>query len=223
MKIGISMRIVTAQDYFETRDAISHDWIDLANRLNASIVLIPNKLEEISELISNLDLMVLSGGEDISDRFTGIADFPTSAINEKEFRDIQEIKIIDICIEKKIPILGVCRGMQVINLYFGGKLRKIDEAKHVAVNHKIDYVKSAAIDTSDLPKTVNSFHKLGISPVDLGQDLFPFAHSGDGLIEALKHKDIGVWGVMWHPERYFEGTFSGEDLFHKIVVQSRRT
>ena len=163
MKIGISMRIVTAQDYFETRDAISHDWIDLANRLNASIVLIPNKLEEISELISNVDLMVLSGGEDISDRFTGIADFPIYAINEKEFRDIQEIKIIDICIEKKIPILGVCRDAGN-KLVFRGKLRKIDEAKHVAVNHKIDYVKSAAIDTSIFQRPLIPFRHQSSGP-----------------------------------------------------------
>ena len=108
-KIGVSLRIVNAQNYEEERDALSHDWTSLLEDLGFISVHIPNTLKNLDSFLDEMDLdgIVLSGGDNIGD-------------NKK--RDETENKILNYALERKIPIIGICRGMQLINKYFGGKL-----------------------------------------------------------------------------------------------------
>jgi putative glutamine amidotransferase len=92
-----------------------------------------------------------------------------------------------------LPLLGVCRGLQMINHHQGGRLRKV--AGHVAVRH---LVKGPLAPEG---REVNSYHGLGLLPEDLGRDLEPLAWSDDGVIEAFRHQRLPWLGVMWHPER----------------------
>jgi putative glutamine amidotransferase len=94
-------------------------------------------------------------------------------------------------------VLGVCRGLQMINRYLGGRLDRLDG--HVARGHE---VRSGAHDLVFAAYTeVNSFHGWGIRPDSLASTLTPRVWAADGSVEAASHSLLPWIGIMWHPER----------------------
>ncbi len=189
IKIGISLRIVKASNYDEYRDALSHDWTLFFKKLNFIPILIPNKLENVSEFLDEVkvDGLILSGGDNIGD-------FPE--------RDSMEKSLLDYGIKNKLPIIGICRGMQMINEYFGGHIITTSDQKHINKYHHVNIVNSSKQNIIE-PKSieVNSYHNNIINTDTLGKDLDPFALSTDETIEGFSHKSLPIFGVMWHPER----------------------
>lgn len=191
-KIGISSRIVFAENYDEKRDAISHDWPQLLQKIESNIVVIPNTLENVEEFLNDIgvDGLILSGGDNIGDDIE---------------RDDTENKILNFAITNKIPLLGVCRGMQVINKFFNGSIEKNNNSNHVGNLHDVTLVNNDLIST--LKKNslkVNSFHNNIITNSTLGRDIQSFAISDDDhTIEGFFHLNFPIIGVMWHPERDF--------------------
>ena len=189
-KIGVSLRIVNAQNYEEERDALSHDWTSLLEDLGFISVHIPNTLKNLDSFLDEMDLdgIVLSGGDNIG---------------ENKKRDETENKILNYALEKKIPIIGVCRGMQLINKYFGGKLSIDNSTIHLAEKHNVDITHEnfrALFSSESFP--VNTYHQNMIQVEGMGNGLKPFAIFGkDGSIEGFFHEEFYIIGVMWHPER----------------------
>lgn len=205
-KIGISLRIVNAKDYAEKRDAISHDWIKFLESLNMIPILIPNNIHDLSPYVTDLDCVILSGGDDL-----GIT----------PERDLTERKLIEICTQKKIPIFGVCRGMQLINDYFGGNLTTDSKSKHIGNFHPLTITNSefsSILGSSTL--SVNSYHKNLLNISNLGNDLLPFAKvDADDTIEGFFHKQYPIVGVMWHPER--ENKSHDKTLLQNLVIKGK--
>ena len=108
-------------------------------------------------------------------------------------RDQIEFFLLDWAKENKKPVLGICRGMQVMAKWAGVKLIKVKN--HVNTRHQI-YCSS---NDEFFPKIVNSFHNWGIESCP--KDFFITAKAKDGVIEAIKHKNLPWEGWMWHPER----------------------
>lgn len=189
LKVGISLRVVEEQKYPEKRDALSHEWIPFLEGLDIIPIFIPNTLLEVKSFLINVGIngIILSGGDNIGDH---------------PERDKTEKAILEFGIEKKIPIFGVCRGMQVINQYFGGKVEPTLDSSHVGKPHEviISNENFLQIFNSSLVE-VNSFHHNIISKINLGKDLVPFAVSPDQTIEGFVHEKLPIEGVMWHPER----------------------
>ena len=189
-KIGVSLRIVNAQNYEEERDALSHDWTSLLEDLGFISVHIPNTLKNLDSFLDemNLDGIILSGGDNIG---------------ENKKRDETENKILNYALEKKIPIIGVCRGMQLINKYFGGKLSIDNSTIHLAEKHNVDITHEnfrTLFSSESFP--VNTYHQNMIQVEGMGNGLKPFAIFGkDGSIEGFFHEEFYIIGVMWHPER----------------------
>lgn len=190
LKIGISSRIIENASYVEKRDAISHDWPTFLEKINAFPIIIPNSISKPKEFFDKigLDGFILSGGDNIGDNIE---------------RDKIEKSIIEYGIKNKLPIFGVCRGMQVINSYFGGNTEKSLTSKHVKNNHLVVIQKNnfSEINSDDSIK-VNSYHNNIIKEKFLGKDLVSFALTkNDMTIEGFFHKNLSIMGVMWHPER----------------------
>ena len=188
-RIGISLRITEATNYTEKRDSLSHDWAEFLESINVLPILIPNSISKIDEYLDNLNLdgLILSGGDNIGD---------------DEKRDNSEKKILEFGIEKKLPIFGVCRGMQMINHFFNGDIETISGSEHVGTPHSIQIQNKTFIDFLNDSMTVNSFHNNIINKNNIGKDLEIFATSGiDETIEGFYHKNYPILGVMWHPER----------------------
>lgn len=182
MKVLVSMRIIENTTYFERRDAISHDLVTFFNRHSMSPILVPNAIANLDPYFQlSPKGLILTGGDDL-----GLPDVATQ-------RDHTEIALISGAIARNIPILGICRGLQIINIYFGGKLSQLPEKLHVGT-HYIKWFDGISF-------LVNSYHNQGVFDADLGSALQPLAYSEDGVIEALRHKNLPIVAIQWHPER----------------------
>lgn len=180
-KIFVTQRVEEIKSYGEIRDCIDVKWNQLLKVAGYLPILVPNSKMILEDLLTEIspDGILLTGGNDLY-KYGGNA----------EQRDEVEAYLIQYAIRNKISVIGVCRGMQMIVDYFGGKLEKVEN--HVAVQHSI-------IGDTDTDK-VNSFHNFGI--YDTPDVLESLYKSNDGVIEAVKHKVYNIYGQMWHPERY---------------------
>lgn len=113
-------------------------------------------------------------------------------------RDETEKLLLEYAVANKIPLLGICRGMQFIAHYYGCKLKPVEN--HVKKDHSIH----GKIERN----VVNSFHCMGV--LQLTDPLIAIGCSKDGVVEALQHKSEAIAGIMWHPERV-EG-FDRDDI-----------
>ena len=186
--IGITQRIHFIKEYNEYRDELDQRWSSLFANIGILQIILPNNSELFkSKAIDSLSLngVILSGGE-----FKENNDNNVGLKNRNEF----ENNLINHCIENKIPIIGVCRGMQILNNFFGGKLEKIDN--HVGKYHEV-------MNLSNFPisKKVNSYHEFKLSKDKLPENFEIIATDLDGEIESILDKKNNLLGIMWHPER----------------------
>ena len=207
-KVGISLRVENIEKYKEKRDAISQDWIKFCNNLGFMPILIPNGLKNTKEFLKNmeLDMLIFSGGDNIGD---------------EPIRDKTEKSMIEFAIENNIPSLGVCRGMQFFNKFFGGKIKHSSKKTHVKTRHKINFTdKKIQKLLNKKTNIVNSFHENLLETKNLGLGLNSFGIAEhDKTIEAFYHEKYPIIGVMWHPER--ELNFKKEYKLLKILEEGK--
>jgi len=195
--------IITALDYMNF----------IYNSGAIPIVVAPMKNKNwINDIVNLTDALVLSGGEDSDPSFYSEEKSPFLGEIIRE-RDIFELKLIDAFIKAGKPILGICRGFQLLNIYFNGtlyqdyrdlnpKLEYHCENPYQKIIHKIKlnplFEKIYGVDTLE----VNSHHHQFIKK--LGEDLEVTAISPDGVIEAFVSKKYSnILGVQWHPEMLY--------------------
>ena len=208
MRIGITMRIVKAPNYDEERDALSHDWNNFSELSNIVLIHIPN-LSKVISYIEELDLdgIILSGGDDIG---------------ETPKRDDTEYQIMKYCSLNRLPVFGVCRGMQIINTFFNGKLDKDKTGDHIKNSHSVEIVNSKYVDINERYVNVNSYHQNMIDNTSLGNDLDVFAISkNDNSVEGFIHNSLPIMGVMWHPERE-PNTFNQKLITHFFSINDQK-
>ena len=100
-----------------------------------------------------------------------------------------------------IPVLGICRGMQFINVYFGGKLIRTNKEKHVAVNHDVNIIDENLKLLIGEKMNINSYHNFGVEKSVLAEKLKVFAETAHGVIEGIYNPHLPIIGIEWHPER----------------------
>ena len=187
-KVLIIQRLEKMGLFNEERDSLDVNLIKFLEKVRVIPILLPNKYKNQEIFIKNIkpDGIILSGGGNPS---------------ENNQRKKNEINLIKYSIKKKIPLIGICRGAQVINLFYGGQIKKIKG--HVRKFHEIKINKDKKI-------KVNSFHDLGFNEKMLGKNLISLSKSNDGIIKFFCHKTLNIFGIMWHPERYKK--FKNHDL-----------
>lgn len=189
-KIAITQRIIQNESYPEIREALDIQWGKLFSTLSFLPVVLPYNVDF---KMYEFDGVVLSGGNDIG---------------EFLFRDKYEKDLIKHCLKNDIPLLGVCRGMQIINDYFGGSLKKVDG--QVGIEHSVMVNENSkyASYLNNLKK-VNSYHNFGIDTIGEGLKISAW-NEKKTVVKALEHTSKKIFGIMWHSER--EKPFKKEEL-----------
>lgn len=194
------MRMQTCPHTGELRNALAQDWITFFQQAIPEACLIPilNQGESVCSHVTQLGLdgLILSGGDD----------WGTFLI-----RDKTEKTLCNWAVQNNIPLIGVCRGMQVINFCLGGKHPSITDRSHIAVHHIINFC-----DGQSLPAKVNSYHGNLLYPEDISPLMYIVATAEDGSIEAISNDQKNICGIMWHPEREAMPQENDIKLFHEI-------
>lgn len=163
-----------------------------------------------SDELENCDGLVLTGGVDVAPELYG--EWPDETVKVDSERDGIEYKMIDAALKRDIPIVGICRGLQVLNVYFGGTLiidlEKFHGRNHRAISDDEDrFHKVILISESKLKNyikqedgIVNSSHHQAADRI--GSGLKVVARADDGTVEAIESSDgRSIVAVQWHPER----------------------
>lgn len=164
--------------------------------------------------------LVIPGGRDVSPSWYGKRPHPQTQVADLD-RDSLEMALIRRALEKDIPVLGICRGHQLLNVTLGGTLHQHIQHHNgnthsVQINERSRHLGYLYHD--DEPFMVNSLHHQSIA--ELGKDLRPIAVAYDGTVEAVESlKHNFVLGVQWHPEMYVRPKFHEEMQYvmHRFV------
>jgi putative glutamine amidotransferase len=189
-----------------------YDWLQKQNPAIEFSILSP--IPKNGDTIATIDGLLLTGGGDVHPGFYGREELMKWAKDVKRDRDQFEFDVINQALESDLPILGVCRGMQVMNVALGGSLHgdlKSDGFNDhsatggVRPEHDIEIEPNSLLSglAGGLNQRVNSYHHQAVD--ELGRGLIPTAVSSDGVVEAaewsVKEGMPFLLLVQWHPER----------------------
>lgn len=165
--------------------------------------------------------LLLPGGGDITPAFFGQTDHGSNNIDTE--LDILQLQALEFFLRQKKPVLGICKGLQLINVCLGGTIiQHIDtaEAHRWKGSDQTHYVYHSGLSRTDffyqlygLSAQVNSAHHQAIDK--LGEDLYPVCRARDNIIEGIMHTSLPVIAVQWHPERIPDG--SGDRLLQHFT------
>lgn len=189
--------------------------------------------DAIDAIVAACAGVVLTGGEDVDPARYGESPSPALGSVCRE-RDEMEWRVLDAALLRGLPVLGICRGLQVLNVYLGGTLYQDlnTDRPGTAVHQQAEpwgrgshYV---AVDEDSLLARaigsdrifINSYHHQGVR--DVASSLRVNARAEDGLVEGVESRD-GAWllGVQWHPERY-EASAPETDPDRRLFQSFRR-
>lgn len=201
-RIGLTQRAHTLSGIAERRDMLDQRWAGLVEQLGACPIPLPNLVRDPRRYLDavGIDALIMTGGNDV-------ATLPDTADTAPE-RDQFEAEAFAYCREKNLPVLGACRGAQMINLLCGGRLQRVEN--HVSLRHGIRW-SDALPAWWERPSDVNSYHGWAIPEDGLAAGLKPAGWAADGSVEAFYSGDLAVTGIVWHPER--EPSVPRETLF----------
>lgn len=186
-------------------------------------------------VIGTLDGLLLSGGSDLDPVYYDEEAIPELDVTVPE-RDMFEMELVAEALRRDIPIFGICRGMQVLNVALGGTLfqdlpTQLGEAmeSHRQTDHKWEPQHGVRIEASSLAAgilsadaPVNSYHHQAVK--DLSKGLHATGYSPDGIIEVVESRDFSeAWllGVQWHAEAMRSVCPEHGDLFRAHVEAAR--
>jgi len=206
-------------------------YIDRVRKAGGLPVLVPHVMpEDADDMISRLDGLIVSGGDDIDPASYGAEDEGVTLQPNPE-ADRCEMSLVQAAAKARKPVLGICRGSQIVNIAFGGSLHQhmlADEVKDVhgkrpeilseilAVRHEVeiapDSILADALGTS--PRRINSTHHQAVK--DVAEGFKAVAWAPDGIVEAIQSNiHNNILAVQWHPEKL--PAPDNQELFEWIV------
>ena len=232
--IGISGNIlVTEGGKFNgyERAYVNHTYVNAVIKAGGIPFIIPFNTDEnvTKEQINYIDGLILSGGQDVSPQLFG--EEPRQNIGETFLdRDNFEILLLKTAVKNKKPVLGICRGHQIINVAFGGSLHQdLAYDKDIFIKHSQDSKWDIPTHTIETKKEsfiesiygnsamVNSYHHQLVNKVADGFKVT--ALSKDSGIEAIENisDNTFILGVQWHPEALFHKDVHSLKLFEEFI------
>lgn len=236
--IGISGSIIKDQGGIfpgYQRAYVNNDYVRAVNKNGAiAIILPPGSVENAGQLIASVDGLILSGGQDVNPFSYGEeiqqkcgAIFP--ARDEFEFALLREAE------KRRIPVLGICRGLQIMNVYRGGKLyqdisyRDMPTLRHFQLQdppiptHQIQIVKDSLLNKIIKKNeiVVNSFHHQLVKSVPTSLKISGM--TSDGVVEAFEDPKYEFFmGVQFHPEMLIDSVESANKIFSEMIEAANK-
>ncbi len=193
--VAITQRVAIVPEYAERRDCLDQEWPKFLQACGLLPLALPNVSAVALALCERTQLcgLILSGGNDL-----------VALGGDAPERDETEAALLSMARRRALPVIGVCRGMQLIQHAHGVPLQQVDG--HVSPDQRIS--------VDGRSRHVNSYHRVaarGSCPL-----LQVWAVADDGVVKAIRHRDEPVTGIMWHPERC--APFAADDiaLFRRV-------
>ena len=195
--VAVTQRVSVVPEYGERRDCLDQEWTRFLMACGLLPVLLPNVSEAALALCERADVagLVLTGGNDLA-----------ALGGDAPERDAVEHALLELAERRGLPVLGVCRGMQVIQQRFAIPLCRLEG--HVAQRQVI------RIDGE--PKEVNSYHRF--AAFDSRPPMDVWAVAADGSVKAIRHEAQPITGIMWHPERWDPYSPADVALFRRVFT-----
>jgi putative glutamine amidotransferase len=224
--VGITTYVTPASwGYWELEAAlIPADYVHAVERAGGRPLLVPPSSEGVDETLDAVDALILSGGADLDPESYGEQPHPETFGVHPE-RDAAELALVTRALDRDMPVLGICRGMQLLNVLRGGTLDQhlsdsIDVRPHRADDSTFGMHEVLTVPGSLVAgivgerMTVHSHHHQGVDRV--GEGLIASAHAHDGVVEAIEDSSRRFClGVLWHPDADPVG--AGAPLFTALV------
>lgn len=195
---------------------IADTYVQSVLKAGGAPVLIPviTDMEALTAIVSGLDGLLMSGGGDINPLYVG--EEPVPQLQDVDtFRDEFDLILLRLATNRQLPVMGICRGHQLINVAFGGSIYQDIHSQHEArlfkhsqtmpreqVSHSVRITDTSSRLFDILKKEpdifVNSFHHQAVK--DIAPEFKETAVAPDGINEAMEHPEKEIFSVQWHPE-----------------------
>lgn len=193
--VAVTQRVAVVAERAERRDCLDQAWPRFLAACGLMSLALPN-VAEVALALCEQDLiagLVLTGGNDLA-----------SLGGDAPERDAVESALLELAEQRHLPVLGVCRGMQVIQQRFANPLRRVEG--HVTPHQTICI--------EGRHEAVNSYHCYGA--LESRAPLEAWAVADDGVVKAVRHHSRPITGIMWHPERRTPFAPADVALFRRV-------
>jgi putative glutamine amidotransferase len=240
--IGVTATLKEDPQLFEERPLgffvrTDFDYVAGVAQAGGVPMVLPPISEAAEEMAGRIDGLLLCGGSDLHPRYYGEEPLPELGVVIPE-RDAFEMALLEHAIERGMPVFGICRGMQVLNVALGGTLYQDlpSQLREGSIAHRQQMPKwqwthdveaggdssvAKIIETTEI--RVNSYHHQAIK--DLAEPLVAVAHASDGVVEAVESPSLSEhWliGVQWHAEAMRDAGPEHRNLFKAHIEAAER-
>lgn len=239
LEVHVSMKPVIAvtcdYDHTSRNSKIHEDYYRAVSIFGGLPILLPgNNIEDVSSILGLIDGILLIGGDDVDPSFYGeIPHIKLGDINP--YRDEFEMELTRCAVDMGMPVLGICRGAQIMNVAMGGSLYQDIESQleNTPIKHRqkaphwygthhviLDRESNLYDIVGQEDVKVNSFHHQSVK--DIAPGFSAIGHAADGVIEAIELVDHPfVIGLQWHPERMIDRYDHAQLIFEKFIKSAK--
>ena len=210
---------------------INTPYIDAIFAAGGTPVLVPvgGGPERARDYIGILDGLLLPGGEDVTPNLYGEEPRPQVTYMNED-RDRMEMELLALALERRLPVFGICRGMQLVAAALGGALyqdlptqrpgsvaHSQDRSIRAQLTHRVTLAPGSVLEEllGKEPLRVNSYHHQAVKTPSPGFQITAWA--ADGVAEGMENQDGSVYAVQWHPEELVERCGRFRPLFRRLV------
>jgi gamma-glutamyl-gamma-aminobutyrate hydrolase PuuD len=193
--VAVTQRVAVLPERGERRDCLDQAWARFLAACGLLPLLLPNVTEVALQLCAQTNVagLLLTGGNDLA-----------AVGGDAPERDAAENALLDMSERGRLPVLGVCRGMQLLQQRSGVSLQRV--AGHVTAHQTIE--------VDGVPTDANAYHCF--AAFESREPYVTWAVAQDGVIKAVRHRFLPVTGIMWHPERTQPPAAADIALFRRV-------